>query len=86
MVQNGEEDIGIEIVGEAVEVPLKKSAKSKGRVKEEETTAQAKRRCVSTACIACRRRKSKVCKHVCSTSDISSALYRYVMPQLTNTL
>ena len=39
---------------------LSKSAKSKSRKKDKEASAASKRRCVSTACIACRRRKSKV--------------------------
>ena len=39
---------------------LSKSNKSKSRKKDKEASAASKRRCVSTACIACRRRKSKV--------------------------
>lgn len=39
-----------------------KPAKAKSRNKDNDSAASAKRRCVSTACIACRRRKSKVCK------------------------
>lgn len=35
------------------------SAKGKNKTKEKDSHATAKRRCVSTACIACRRRKSK---------------------------
>lgn len=37
-----------------------KPIKSKSRNRDKESAASAKRRCVSTACIACRRRKSKV--------------------------
>ena len=39
-----------------------KSTKAKSRGKDKDSVASAKRRCVSTACIACRRRKSKVCE------------------------
>lgn len=39
---------------------LSKQNKSKSRKKDKEASAASKRRCVSTACIACRRRKSKV--------------------------
>ena len=35
--------------------------KPRRKDKDKEAAASAKRRCVSTACIACRRRKSKVC-------------------------
>lgn len=35
------------------------TAKSKARSRDKESNATAKRRCVSTACIACRKRKSK---------------------------
>ncbi|KAL8784142.1 MAG: hypothetical protein Q9195_009166 [Heterodermia aff. obscurata] len=38
---------------------LSKPNKSKSRKKDKEASAASKRRCVSTACIACRRRKSK---------------------------
>ena len=39
--------------------------KSKSRKKDIDSAAASKRRCVSTACIACRRRKSKVRAHLC---------------------
>jgi Fungal specific transcription factor domain/Fungal Zn(2)-Cys(6) binuclear cluster domain len=35
------------------------NAKAKSRTRDKDTSAAAKRRCVSTACIACRKRKSK---------------------------
>ena len=36
-------------------------SKSKARQRNKDPSASNKRRCVSTACIACRRRKSKAC-------------------------
>ncbi|EZF24915.1 hypothetical protein H112_02571 [Trichophyton rubrum D6] len=40
-----------------------KRGKGKGKEKKDkdDSTPPVKRRCVSTACIACRKRKSKVC-------------------------
>ncbi len=40
--------------------PLKRPQYPKSRMADKSAVATAKRRCVSTACIACRRRKSKV--------------------------
>ncbi|KIW21016.1 hypothetical protein PV08_01595 [Exophiala spinifera] len=41
------------------ETSLAGSSKGKNKSKDQETNASTKRRCVSTACIACRKRKSK---------------------------
>ena len=45
--------------------------------KESPSAASAKRRCVSTACIACRRRKSKVCCYKFSSSSIVAPMLTY---------
>lgn len=41
------------------EPPSHSNPKSKNKSKEKDTSAASKRRCVSTACVACRKRKSK---------------------------
>lgn len=43
--------------------PKATKSKSHSKDKGSPASASAKRRCVSTACIACRRRKSKVCSY-----------------------
>lgn len=42
------------------DAPTKPSSGAKSRKRDKDSPASSKRRCVSTACIACRRRKSKV--------------------------
>lgn len=44
--------------------------KPKSRAKKSVDTVTAKRRCVSSACVACRKRKSKVC--TCTSINIIS--------------
>ena len=44
-----------------------KAPKSKARSRDKDSPVSVKRRCVSTACIACRRRKSKVCQESLNT-------------------
>jgi hypothetical protein len=54
-VTNGDNDQVETILARSVQTP---QSEGKGKGKEDGPTA--KRRCVSSACIACRRRKSKV--------------------------
>ena len=59
-------------------LPKGNKTKSHGRDKDSKDSpgsASAKRRCVSTACIACRRRKSKVCSSFSCPLLLSAALY-----------
>lgn len=42
------------------DAPAKTSSGAKSRKRDRDSPGSSKRRCVSTACIACRRRKSKV--------------------------
>ncbi|KAI9705581.1 MAG: hypothetical protein M1836_006337 [Candelina mexicana] len=58
-VQLKDEETMAEGLGEVPETAAR-PAKSKSRNRNKDSTVPVKRRCVSTACIACRRRKSKV--------------------------
>lgn len=53
-----------EIKGPMDEQQPRQAMKMKSRAKDRENGQIAKRRCVSTACIACRKRKSKVSQSV----------------------
>lgn len=66
-----------------------KAAKARSRIRDKDAavSASVKRRCVSTACIACRRRKSKVCRtpRAAATQDTES-LHTITYQQLTSSL
>lgn len=60
----------------AVRTAVAKTPKFKSRSRDKDS-ASAKRRCVSTACIACRRRKSKACRSsACDRASDVSVTYK----------
>lgn len=58
--------------------PLSKQS-PKSRQRSKELSTAAKRRCVSTACIACRRRKSKV-RHMTLLSVVADIMLNTLSP------